>query len=145
VQSLIKLGLMAVTGAAGAHARQAARRTAIHLGGMIAVAMLGAAGIGCALAALWVVLLPEIGAAGAWVVLAAILLAAAAILAVALQSGRGRHAEPEDMSAAVQAALADLRAFTEHSGEGLKKAIEGHEWQLVIAALLAGLFLGRRR
>jgi len=145
VQALIKLGLMAVTGAAGAHARETARRTALHLAGMIAVALLAVAGVGCALAALWVALLPEIGALGAWLVLAGMLLGAAAILALALQRGRHReHREPEELSAAVQAALGDIRAFTEHSGEGLKKALEGHEWQLVIAALLAGLFLGRR-
>jgi hypothetical protein len=141
---LIKLGLMAVTGAAGAHAREAARRTAVYLAGLIAVALLAIAGLGCALAALWVALLPELGALGAWLVLAGVLLVAAAILAFAIQ-GRREHREPEDLSAAVQAALGDLRAFTEHSGEGLKKAVEGHEWQLVIAALLAGLLLGRRR
>jgi hypothetical protein len=110
VESLIKLGLMAMTGAAGERARGAARRTALYLAGMIAVALLGVTGIGCALAALWVALLPQLG----------------------------------DIAAAVRAALEDLRALTEHSGAGLKKAIEGHEWQIVIAALVAGMFLGRR-
>ncbi len=144
MESLIKLGLMAVTGAAGERARGAARRTALYLAGMIAVASLGVTGIGCALAALWVALLPQLGVVGAWLVLAAILLAAGAILALLLNRGHTKHAEPEDITAAVRAALEDLRALTEHSGAGLKKAIEGHEWQIVIAALVAGMFLGRR-
>ncbi len=144
MESLIKLGLMAVAGAAGERARGAARRTALYLAGTIAAAAIGIAGIGCALAALWVALLPPLGIVGAWLVLAAILLAAGAILALLLNRGQAKHAEPEDITAAVRAALEDLRALTEHSGAGLKKAIEGHEWQVVIAALLAGMFLGRR-
>lgn len=144
MESLIKLGVMALTGAASAGARHAARRAAIYLAGMIAAAILATAGIGCALAALWLGIRPEIGKVGAWLVLAAILLAAAAVLVLALRGRRDKH-EPEDLSASLQSALGDLRALTEQSGEGLRKAIEGREWQLVIAALLAGIFVGRRR
>lgn len=143
METLIKLGLMAITGAAGEHARNAARRTAIYLAGMIAVALLGIAGIGCALAALWLALRPELGRIGAWLVLAAILLAAGAVLALLLHRGRGKRAEPEDPSVAIHAALGELRALTQSSGAELKKAIEGHEWLLVVAALLAGILAGR--
>ena len=143
MESLIKLGLLAATGAATSRARHATRRAAIYLAGMVAVAILAAAGVFCALAALWVVLKPELGRLGAWLVLTAILLAAAAILALVLNHRRERH-EPDDISSTLQSALGDLRAFTEQSGEGLRKAVEGREWQLVVAALLAGLFLGRR-
>jgi hypothetical protein len=144
VESLIKLGLMAITGAAGERARGAARRTALYLAGTIAVALLGVTGIGCALAALWLALLPQLGLIGAWLVLAAILLAAGAILALLLNRGHRKPEEPVDVGAAIRAALEDFRALTEHSGAGLKQVIEGHEWQIVLGALVAGILVGRR-
>jgi hypothetical protein len=106
-------------------------RTAIAALIAFAAALCAAASVGCAIAALWIYLLPKFGPAGAALAAAAVLLllGLAALAAAARIVQRKRRPQlPPDATAELAAAAA--RLFKEHQGPVLLAA--------VIAGLLAG-------
>jgi hypothetical protein len=93
----------------------------------LAAAMAGLAAIGCAVAALWIFLIPYIGAAGAALSAAAVLLAVSAVLLIGGYTLLKRNRSPmETIAEAIQ------------SGEGRKLARD-YKPLLLAGSVLAGL------
>jgi hypothetical protein len=90
--------------------------------------------IGCAIAALWIFLSPQVGAAGAalWSALA-LLLITAVLVFVAKMSVNGQHHHHGESGLPVDEIVGELR-----------RGMSSNKMSVLLAALLAGLMMGRR-
>jgi hypothetical protein len=109
----------------------ALRRGSIALVCLLIAALLSVAAMGCAVAALWIYLLPllgpvgaPLGAAGALIVIALVLL----LVARSVVAARPSRARPAGEGAATAADLARL--------------VKEHKIEMLVAALTAGLVAG---
>jgi hypothetical protein len=124
VEALLALGRF--TSGLGA----ALRRGSIALACLAIAALLVLAAIGCAVAALWLYLLPLLGQVGAPLAAAgALVVVALVLLLVARSVLRGRR--PDAQAASGDAVVADLA-----------RLIKEHKLETLIAALTAGLVAG---
>jgi hypothetical protein len=124
VEALLALGRF--TSGLGA----ALRRGSIALACLAIAALLVLAAIGCAVAALWLYLLPLLGQVGAPLAAAgALVVVALVLLLVARSVLRGRR--PDAQGASGDAVVADLA-----------RLIKEHKLETLIAALTAGLVAG---
>jgi hypothetical protein len=122
--------------AAGDRIGAAVRRNGVAAGCAVAGAAFAAASIGCAVAALWVFVLPKVGPVGAPLIAAAALLSACLTLLAIMRSILRRR--PTPLPAAVVPPAADpavliaeaMRLFDENKGAAL------------LAAVLAGISAG---
>jgi hypothetical protein len=108
----------------------ALRRGSIALACLAIAALLVLAAIGCAVAALWLYLLPLLGNVGAPLAAAgALIVVALVLLLVASRVLRGRR--PDARAASGDAVVADLAQL-----------VKGHKLETLVAALTAGLVAG---
>ena len=129
---LIKLALLIAEGASGRKGEQATAKVASIAVTTVAAACCGCAAIACALAALWLYVLPLVGPTGAPLVVAGVLLVMCLALTVVLRHElRPRPPPPPGIAPSVLLAEA-TRLLNEN-----KAAV-------LMAALLAGLVAGRR-
>jgi hypothetical protein len=132
MNDLIKLVLALAEGAAVRHVRQPIGRMAC-----VAIVTLAAAGcavsaVACGLAALWIYALPHVGAAGAPLVVAGVLLAMCLVMLMAMRYA-GKPGPPAPRDGTPELLLAEAaRLLKEHKGP------------VLLAALLAGLAAGKR-
>ncbi len=126
MSELLKLALALAEGVAVQRARPAAARICY----VAFAALCAVAALACALAALWIYALPYVGAAGAPLVVAGVLLVLVlALLALRGYAGRRRLASPEDIAA------------TALLGE-VARLVKEHKGAVLIAALFIGLLAG---
>ncbi len=93
------------------------------------------AGLGCGMAALWLYLAPQIGAAGAALSVAAVLMVSAGILLLIARSQFQNN----------QAADDDLPPLGEELFEELREGFEKNKMVALMAAVVAGLLVGNGR
>lgn len=127
---LIRLGLLALSGAAADRARRAAEESASQAAALLAATLLANGALGCAAAALWLLVVPSLGAVGAWLAAAAALAAASIVMLLGLwlwraRRGRCSHHPPV--------------------ANELAHRPSDHEWPLIAISLLAGFLSARRR
>ncbi|HVT51003.1 MAG TPA: phage holin family protein [Dongiaceae bacterium] len=141
MESLLRLALVAATGASIGGLERAGRRLAICLAVAVAVGILGAVAIACFAAAGWYALLPQVGPAWAALIIG---LAMAVVAAVvwAIAERRRRRAPPP--STGLLDAL-PLAASQLPSGDEMAKMLSKHAGTVMLAAFAAGMFLNRRR
>jgi len=92
------------------------------------------AGLACALTALWLYLVPRIGAAGAALAVAGVLLVTSGILMLVARS----MFTPDDSDE-------EAPAFGEELLEGLREGFEGNKSLALMAAVVAGLIAGSKQ
>ena len=134
MNELARLVALLARASAMRQARPCARRLACVAASVVAAAVLASFALGCALAALWIYARPSLGAAGAPLLVAGVLLvlALAALLPV-WRLRRRRRAPPS---------AGDLAAELLAEAARLTKA---HEGPMLLAALIAGFTAGTRR
>lgn len=130
MDTLIRLGLLAVSGAAADRARRAAAELASQAAALLVSALLAGYALGCAAAALWLLVAPSLGAVGAWLVTAATLAAASIAVLLGLWLWRARRGR---------------RIHQPPVANELANWLGDHEWTLIAASLLAGFLSARRR
>jgi hypothetical protein len=130
---LIRLVLAAVEEFAARSLRRAVRRLA-YVAGCVAVALCcGMGAFGCALAALWIYAIPHVGAVGAPLVVAAVLLAI----------GLGFFALSR-RSAGAQRVLPAMNIDYAAVAAELSEMVREHKAPTLIAAFLAGVMAGTK-
>jgi hypothetical protein len=142
--SLLRLALIAATGATVGGLEHTGRRLAICLAAAIGIGILGVAAIGCFAAAGWYAMLPELGPAwSALIVGLALALVAVVIWAIA-ERRRRRSALLNNAGAGIGLGLLD--ALPAQLAEiDLGKVLERNAGSIILAAFAAGMFLNRRR
>ena len=137
MESLLRLALIAGTGASIGGLRRAGRRAAVCLAVALAIGAIAVAAIGCFAAAGWYALLPQLGPAwSALIIGLALALLAAVVWAVAERRGRRATPRGDGLLGAVPPELPDIDVA------GL---LERNAGTIMLAAFAAGLFLNRRR
>lgn len=133
MNELIKLAFALIDGGVMRPRRQSTAKMACVAIIVVSAAVSAIAAAGCALAALWIFVLPHVGPIGAPVVVAGVLLAfCLAMLALIFYGPKRRRASPALVDAAPTLLLAEAtRLLKEHKGT------------VLIAALLAGLLAGK--
>jgi hypothetical protein len=130
---LIRLVLAAVEGIVARSVGHFVRRL-VYVASCVALALCcGISAFGCALAALWIYAIPHVGAVGAPLVVAAVLLVIGlGLIALSRRSPRARHPLPAVSIdyAAVAAELSDM--------------VREHKAPTLIAAFLAGVMAGTK-
>lgn len=142
--SLLRLALIAATGATIGGLEHTGRRLAICLAGAFGVGILIVGAIGCFAAAGWYALLPEFGPAWTALIIGlALALLAAVIWAVAER--RSRRSALRSSGATV-AGLGLLDALPAQLAEiDIGRVLERNAGTIVLAAFAAGMFLNRKR
>ena len=129
---LIKLALLFAERSGGQDGRQAATHVAHIAVATMACVCCGVAAMACALVALWLYVLPQVGPTGAPLVVAGVLLAMCLALLALVRYGM-KPRPPPATSAAPSVLIAEAtRLVNENKAAAL------------LAALLAGLVAGRR-
>jgi hypothetical protein len=132
MSDLIRLAVALAESSAVSLARQATARTARVLAAAAAAAGCAIAAVACVLAALWIYALPHVGAIGAPLVVAGVLLVMCLAVLMLMRYRLKRRPAPPAAGAAPALLLAEAtRLFKEHKGP------------VLMAALLAGLVAGR--
>jgi len=140
MESLLRLALVAATGAGIGGLERTGRRLAISAAALLAVALVVVAAICWFAAAAWYALLPEVGPAWAALIIGlALVLVAALIWAIAER----RHRRPPPPSAGILDALP--RAAAQITDIDLGRVLEKNAGSIILAAFAAGMFLNRRR
>jgi len=130
MSDLIRLAVALAEGSAVSLARQATARTACVLAAAAAAAGCAIAAVACVLAALWIYALPHVGAIGAPLIVAGVLLAMCLGVLMLMRYRLKRRPTPPAATPALLLAEA-TRLFKENKGP------------VLMAALLAGLAAGR--
>jgi hypothetical protein len=116
------------------------RRLVICLAVAIVVALVAAAAIGCFAAAGWYALVPQVGPAGAALIIGLALVAVAAIVwAIAERRHRRLPPPSNGLFDALPLAASQLPNLD------IGGALERHAGSVMLAAFAAGMFLNRRR
>jgi hypothetical protein len=132
MRDLIRLAVALAEGGAVSLARQATARTACVVAAAAAAAGCAIAAVGCLLAALWIYALPHVGAVGAPLVVAGVLLAMCLAVLGLMRYPLKRRPAPAPAGDALAPLLAEAtRLFKQHKGA------------VLTVALLAGLVAGR--
>src|SRR5882757_8709276 len=127
--SLLRLALMAGTGASIGGLQRAGRRVAIGLAAALAIGLIAATAIGCFAAAGWYALLPQLGPAWAALIIGlALALLAAVIWAVAERHRRRSALRGDGLMDGLQSQLPDIDVA------GL---LERHAGSIILAAFAA--------
>jgi hypothetical protein len=135
--SLLRLALMAGTGASIGGLQRAGRRVAICLAAALAIGLIGAAAIGCFAAAGWYALLPQLGPAWTALVIGLVLAVVAAIIwAIAERRHRRAALRSPGLFDALPSTLPDI---------DVAGALARNAGTIMLAAFAAGMFLNRRR
>ena len=130
MSDLIRLGLVLATAAVGQRDNRGIRHTALVAALTVAATGCAIAALTCGLIAVWICLLPFVGAAGAWAIVTGILLALCFAL-LALGRYRWRHRPPPTAGADVPLLLAETR-----------RLVRDNKSSVLAGALLAGLIAG---
>ncbi len=137
MESLLRLALIAGTGASIGGLQRAGRRVAVCLAVALAIGAVGAAAVACFAAAGWYALLPQLGPAWTSVIIGlALALVAALIWAVAERRRRRVALRGSGLMDALPSQLPDIDVA------GL---LERNAGTIMLAAFAAGMFLNRRR
>jgi hypothetical protein len=137
MESLLRLALIAGTGASIGGLQRAGRRAAVGLGVAVAIGLIAVAAIGCFAAAGWYALLPQVGPAWSALIIGLVLMVLAAVIwAVAERRRRRAALRGNGLLDAVPSQLPDIDVA------GL---LERHAGSIMLAAFAAGMFLNRRR
>jgi hypothetical protein len=140
MESLLRLALVAATGASIGGLERVARRLAIRLAVGLAVGILGAVAIAWFAAAGWYALLPQVGPAWAALIIGLVLVVVAAVVwAIAERRRRG----PPPSSGLLDGL--PLAASHLPTGDDVAKMLSRHAGSVILAAFAAGMFLNRRR
>jgi hypothetical protein len=141
MESLLRLALVAATGASIGGIERIGRRLIILCAVAFAVALIAAAAVGCFAAAAWYALLPQAGPAGAALIIGlALCLVGAVIWAVAERRRRRLPTSRMGMLEALPLAASQLP-----SGRDVSGALARHAGSVMLAAFAVGMFLNRRR
>ena len=130
--NLITLALLVAEGVSGRKGRQTATHVARIAVFTLAAACCGFSAFACALVALWLYVVPQVGPAGAPLVVAGVLLVMCLVLLAVVQFGLKPRPPPASGFAASELITEATRLLNEHKGT------------VLLAALLAGLVAGRR-
>jgi 4-amino-4-deoxy-L-arabinose transferase-like glycosyltransferase len=142
--SLLRLALLAATGATIGGLEHTGRRLAICLAAAIGVGILIVGAIGCFAAAGWYALLPQLGPAWAALIIG-LALALVAVIIWAVAERRGRRSALRGSGAGI-AGLGLLDALPAQLAEiDIGRVLERNAGTIVLAAFAAGMFLNRRR
>jgi hypothetical protein len=144
VGSLLRLALIAATGATIGGLEHTGRRLAICLVGAIGIGILLVGAIGCFAAAGWYALLPQIGPAWAALIVG-LALALIAVIIWAVAEQRRRRAALRSSSSGI-AGLGLLEALPAQLAEiDIGRVLERNAGTIILAAFAAGMFLNRKR
>jgi hypothetical protein len=144
VGSLLRLALIAATGATIGGLEHTGRRLAICLAGAIGIGILLVGAIGCFAAAGWYALLPQIGPAWAALIVG-LALALIAVIIWAVAEQRRRRAALRSSSSGI-AGLGLLEALPAQLAEiDIGRVLERNAGTIILAAFAAGMFLNRKR
>jgi hypothetical protein len=131
MSDLIKLALVLTEGAAVRHGRQAIARVACVAAVTIAAASCAIAAVACVLTALWIYVLPHVGATGAPLVVAGVLLAMCLVTLVLMRNALKPRRTLSPASVTPKLLLAEAT-----------RLLKEHEGPVLMTALLAGLIAG---
>ncbi len=145
--SLLRLALIAATGATIGGLEHTGRRLAICLAAAIGIGILVVAAIGCFAAAGWYALLPQLGPAWAALIVGlALIIVAVVIWAVAERRGRRAALRASSTGAGIGAGLGLLEELPAHLARvDVGRILERNAGSIVLAAFAAGMFLNRKR
>jgi hypothetical protein len=132
MDQLFKVALMLLTGRQSSQGLGARITAGALWSGLAAVMMM--AGVACILTALWIYLIPRIGPAGAALTVGGILLLLSGILVLVARSSF----TPDESEA-------DMPALGEELLEELREGFEEHKGLALLAALAAGLLVGKSK
>jgi len=132
MDQLFKVALMLLTGRQSSQGLGARITAGALWSGLAAVMMM--AGVACILTALWIYLIPRIGPAGAALTVGGILLLFSGILVLVARSSF----TPDESEA-------DMPALGEELLEELRESFEEHKGLALLAALAAGLLVGKSK
>jgi O-antigen/teichoic acid export membrane protein len=141
MESLLRLALVAATGASVGGLQRTGRRLVICAAVALGVAIIAAAAVGCFAAAGWYALLPQVGPAGAALIIG---LALAVIAAVVWAIAERRHRKLPPPSSGLLEAL-PFAASQIPSGDDVANMLSRHAGTIMIAAFAVGMFLNRKR
>ena len=139
MDQIIKLALGVLLQSASPNLQRPAARFGWSAGLMFLVVLASAAGMMCLVAALWLAVLPEIGAVAATAVIGLAFLVVAGGLYLGYRARTKPHpvAEPSPMAEALEA--------TAEIQQVLSQAISKNIGPILIATVLVGLFAGMRK
>jgi hypothetical protein len=131
MSDLIKLALVLAEQGAVRHSRQAAGRMACVAAVALVAAGCAVAAVACVLAALWIYAVPQVGAAGAALIVAGVLVVMCLAMFALMRYGLKPRQAPPPAGVAPAVLLAETtRLLKEHKGA------------VLMAAVLAGLVAG---
>ena len=130
---LLKLALALTEQAVVRHNRQAAGRMVCVVAVTLVAAGCGVAAVACGLAALWIYALPHVGAVGAPLVVAGVLVVMVLGMLAVMRYGLKRRAPP---AAGLTPALLQAEAT---------RLLKEHKGSVLVAAVLAGLVAGMNK
>lgn len=128
------------TPSVGGQVRGRAGRAIASAVGMAAGALLGAVALGCAAIALWLYAQPLIGAAGAWLVVAGLLLVLGLIAAFAIPAMIERRKPAPAPASSLP--LSDIAALL---GDDAAKLFNDNKAIVLLAAFLGGMMAADKR
>ncbi|MEJ0048037.1 MAG: hypothetical protein WDN04_19390 [Rhodospirillales bacterium] len=136
---LIRLALAIAEGRVAQSVRRTAGRAAYLAATAALVAGCALGVVGCLLTALWIYVLPHVGAVGAPLVVAAVLL----VIGLGVLALMHRAARPRRAPVAADPGRAALLAELSNLGE-ISELVRAQKGPALIAALVAGLMAGSR-
>jgi hypothetical protein len=140
MESLLRLALVAATGAGIGGLERTGRRLALCLAAALVVGIIAAAAIGCFAAAGWYALLPQLGPAWTALIIGLVLAVVAAVIWAVAE--RRRRRLPPPGGGILDALPLAASKLTEID---IGRILEKNAGSIVLAAFAAGMFLNRRR
>ena len=142
--SLLRLALVAATGATIGGLEHTGRRLAICLAAAIGVGILVVGAIGCFAAAGWYALLPQLGPAWAALIVGLALAVVAAVIWAVAERRNRRSALRAANTAGVGLGLLDALP-AQLASIDVGRVLERNAGSIILAAFAAGMFLNRKR